>query len=631
MSQGTTSQSEARLLTSALQRDSKTARSYFNRFSETFSDLGANVGTAFEKPFCNPLISLMESTLAPSAPLAATYTPKILTGIDAIDRNWGGFYRGGSYLAYGRAASGRDLLTMRFTQVGVQMGESVLFLSPSRPKDLMIQAASIGFNLREAYAQGLVKLLRIPPVLNQRSSDDSGILKSMRDLVAIIRREKPQRLVLNDFMPFVLFRSFDRFRGAFVEMLEHTDVLDMTMVLVMSEPANKESHQMIDFMNSQMTGSIHVMTPGEREDLHHKRRLVLMPNIGHLRNTSEEIWDLTPFIEEEQKLASGPNLLPGSQFAAPKPQEHVYRAIRLGAPQQDESPEASEAAPASGMRLGGGSGYAASSSAPSMANEMPKVPTVLGERDEPTPTPTPAPQPAQAPQPQPPARAQLRPTAPAPAAEQRAPQQAAPQQQQQQQQQQAAPQSFESAPAAPQSYEPPRQQQQPAPQSYEAPRQQQQPVPPVYTPPQPPQQQPHDPQPNRTEAHYDRQRFVQRLQQHFERRDSSTPFLLVAMRMDPQASQHSGPFDFDTVSDLVASTLRPADDLYIDAENERLVVFLDDTRDDQKQAFFGRLKQRLAADVPQKADHLLHAVSAVTLPNGQPFGTADECLAYVLS
>ena len=91
------------------------------------------------------------------------------------------------------------------------------------------------------------------------------------------------------------------------------------------------------------------------------------------------------------------------------------------------------------------------------------------------------------------------------------------------------------------------------------------------------------------------------------------------------------PVDFDTVSDLVASTLRPADDLYIDAENERLVVFLDDTRDDQKQAFFGRLKQRLAADVPQKADHLLHAVSAVTLPDGKPFDTADECLAYVLS
>ncbi len=584
----------------------------------------------------------MESTLAPSAPLAATYTPKILTGIDAIDRNWGGFYRGGSYLAYGRAASGRDLLTMRFTQVGVQMGESVLFLSPSRPKDLMIQAASIGFNLREAYGQGLVKLLRIPPVLNQQSSDDSGILKSMRDLVAIIRREKPQRLVLNDFMPFVMFRSFDRFRGAFVEMLEHTDVLDMTMVLVMSEPANKESHQMIDFMNSQMTGSIHVMTPGEREDLHQKRRLVLMPNIGHLRRKSEEIWDLTPFIEEEQKLASGPNLLPGSQFVAPEAQEQTYRAIRLGAPMPPATTDLpvheEPPVPTGGMRLGGGAPRPVAPSAPTMASEMPQVPTVLGEREE-LPTPTPEPIPA----PQPPTRQQLRPSAQQPAQRPPAPQQAAPEPYEAPRPQQpitpepprnlphhGAPPSRElhdtPAPSAPQSYEPPR----PAPRPTPPPA-------PAYTPPQQPvQPEPvaheHEPQPTRTEAHYDRQRFVQRLQQHFERRESSnTPFLLVAMRMDPQASQHSGPFDFDTVSDLVASTLRPADDLYIDAENERLVVFLDDTRDDQKQAFFGRLKQRLAADVPQKADHLLHAVSAVTLPNGQPFGTADECLAYVLS
>ncbi len=585
----------------------------------------------------------MESTLAPSAPLAATYTPKILTGIDAIDRNWGGFYRGGSYLAYGRAASGRDLLTMRFTQVGVQMGESVLFLSPSRPKDLMIQAASIGFNLREAYAQGLVKLLRIPPVLNQQSSDDSGILKSMRDLVAIIRREKPQRLVLNDFMPFVMFRSFDRFRGAFVEMLEHTDVLDMTMVLVMSEPANKESHQMIDFMNTQMTGSIHVMTPGEREDLHNKRRLVLMPNIGHLRRKSEEIWDLTPFIEEEQKLASGPNLLPGSQLRAPEPQEQVYRPIRLGSPQPQE-PQPTEAetgdppsASSGGMRLGNAAPRPVAPSAPTMASEMPQVQTVLNGRDEapappPQPVAAPAPPPSVAHAPQPPTptptRQQLRPSAPAQQAPSSQPLPASPEPPRNLPHHGAPPsRELHEAPEPPYNPAPPAQQ------SYGTPRPQPTPEP-AYAPQQPVQPAPvaHDPQPNRTEAHYDRQRFVERLQQRFEHRESSsTPFLLVAMRMDPQASQHSGPFDFDTVSDLVASTLRPADDLYIDAENERLVVYLDDTRDDQKQAFFGRLKQRLAADVPQKADHLLHAVSAVTLPNGQPFGTADECLAYVLS
>ena len=500
----------------------------------------------------------MESTLAPSAPLAATYTPKILTGIDAIDRNWGGFYRGGSYLAYGRAASGRDLLTMRFTQVGVQMGESVLFLSPSRPKDLMIQAASIGFNLREAYAQGLVKLLRIPPVLNQRSSDDSGILKSMRDLVAIIRREKPQRLVLNDFMPFVMFRSFDRFRGAFVEMLEHTDVLDMTMVLVMSEPANKESHQMIEFMNSQMTGSIHVMTPGEREDLNQKRRLVLMPNIGHLRRKSEEIWDLTPFIEEEQKLASGPHLLPGSQFVAPEQQEQAYRPIRLGAPQPQQSDdtvadEHASPAPSGGMRLSGGAPRPAAPSAPTMASEMPQVPTVLGEPDE-TPTPAPPPAPEPTPAPVPPTRQQLRPSAPPPTAQQPAPQTyEAPRPQQQPTPEPPRNLPHHGAPPSRELHDSP---DQPAPQSYEAPRPTPQPMPPpapAHTPPTPPraaqpQQIAPEPQSTRTEAHYDRQRFVERLQQHFERRESgSTPFLLVAMRMDPQASQHSGPFDFDIV------------------------------------------------------------------------------------
>jgi hypothetical protein len=155
-----------------------------------------------------------------------------------------------------------------------------------------------------------------------------------------------------------------------------------------------------------------------------------------------------------------------------------------------------------------------------------------------------------------------------------------------------------------------------------------------------------------TRAHYDRRRFTQRLQRHFKRRGSGrAPFLLVAIRMDGSpgmmwrlkrlviarlrglSSDHQSneAVDFNMVSDLAASMLRPTDDLYIDAESERILVFLNNTRDDQSQEFFYRLRQRLEIKAPQQADYLLHVVSAVTLPDGQPFTTADECVARVLS
>jgi circadian clock protein KaiC len=67
----------------------------------------------------------METTVA--------YAPKILSGVDVIDEAWGGLYRGGSYLVYGRAATGRGLLTMMFVQTGSMLEERCLFISPDRP------------------------------------------------------------------------------------------------------------------------------------------------------------------------------------------------------------------------------------------------------------------------------------------------------------------------------------------------------------------------------------------------------------------------------------------------------------------------------------------------------------------
>ncbi|MBE2186797.1 MAG: hypothetical protein IAE99_08505 [Rhodothermales bacterium] len=241
----------------------------------------------------------MESS-ALASPLAPSFAPKLFTGVEIIDRVWGGLYRGGSYLIYGRAASGRDLVTLRFTQTGAEHGESCLYVSPIRPRDLMIQAASIGFNLRQAYEDGTVRLMRIPPSLADGEGDeDEALLRSLRDLVAFVRQNRPERLVINDFMPFVQFRSEARFRTAFAELLENTDMLDMTTLLVMSEPANAQSKKVVDFMSEHMTGTIHLEMPENDADSP-KRRLTFAPRLGHARKRSVELWDVNDLLDEPE-------------------------------------------------------------------------------------------------------------------------------------------------------------------------------------------------------------------------------------------------------------------------------------------------------------------------------------------
>ncbi len=129
----------------------------------------------------------------------------------------------------------------------------------------------------------------------------------------------------------------------------------------------------------------------------------------------------------------------------------------------------------------------------------------------------------------------------------------------------------------------------------------------------------------------DREAFRELLQRHFLERDlNDTPFLLLAMRMDRTSRKTVRPFEFEFILDLVSESLREQDAMLADMEHERLVVLLANSRPEEAQNFFSQLKNRLRQDTPQQADHLLHSVSAIVVPDGRPFQTAEEFLSYAL-
>ena len=69
------------------------------------------------------------------------------SGISLVDSAWGGFYRGGTYMLIGAHKTGRTLLGLQFALESAKQKEVCLYFTNMRPKDLMIQAASIDFDL----------------------------------------------------------------------------------------------------------------------------------------------------------------------------------------------------------------------------------------------------------------------------------------------------------------------------------------------------------------------------------------------------------------------------------------------------------------------------------------------------
>ena len=236
-----------------------------------------------------------------------TYIPKILSGIDVIDTTWGGLYQGGSYICYGHATSGRGLLGMLFLRTGILLEEKGLFIAPGRPQDWFIQASSVQFDLEEARETGLVHTVWIPATVTpQQASDDRGE-QVMDDLFRIIERGNVERVVINDFVPFLQFYSFERFCEAFTTFIERLENVSSTVLIMMPDTINTGSRQIVDFMRNHLTGSIHISAGDDGEA---PVRLTLVPGVGHVERATFDDWEIP--INPPSEPLSDPQSSPGS-------------------------------------------------------------------------------------------------------------------------------------------------------------------------------------------------------------------------------------------------------------------------------------------------------------------------------
>ena len=88
------------------------------------------------------------------------------SGIPLVDQAWGGFYRGGSYLLVGARKSGKTILALQYAMECAMRNEVCLYFTSVRPKDLLINAASIDFDLQHYMNENLVIVVKVTPPAN---------------------------------------------------------------------------------------------------------------------------------------------------------------------------------------------------------------------------------------------------------------------------------------------------------------------------------------------------------------------------------------------------------------------------------------------------------------------------------
>lgn len=218
----------------------------------------------------------------------------IKSGFSLIDQKWGGVYKGGGYLIVGPRKSGRTLLSLKFAMETALQSERCLFFTTMRPKDLMIQAASLNFDLQKYMNDNTIIVVRVSPPndVYDMYNPDEYMTDYINDIITIANQYNPDRLIFDEMTPYIGFKRLDLLEDVFTNMIETIENKNITSFFVVGEPATEKSKTIVSILSDNVTGTIYLEKSTKKvNDRYNSGTVILSPNVGHTEGQfNSEFW-----------------------------------------------------------------------------------------------------------------------------------------------------------------------------------------------------------------------------------------------------------------------------------------------------------------------------------------------------
>ncbi|MBT8377617.1 MAG: hypothetical protein KJN64_00145 [Ignavibacteria bacterium] len=208
----------------------------------------------------------------------------IPSGIPLVDLTWGGFYRGGTYFLFGPKKSGKTILALQFVKQSVKQREKCLYFTSVRPKDLMINAAAIHFDLQECMNQNSVVVVRVTPTKNidVAKDPDSYLAEYLRDIKKVADQYNPNKIIFDELTSFIAFKDLNLLNDAFSEAMEPVEDSGITSLFVLGEPATPAAQQITNSLLNFSTGYISLQKETDFISKEEPGKMEIYPNVGHI-------------------------------------------------------------------------------------------------------------------------------------------------------------------------------------------------------------------------------------------------------------------------------------------------------------------------------------------------------------
>jgi circadian clock protein KaiC len=208
----------------------------------------------------------------------------IPSGIPLVDLTWGGFYRGGTYFLFGPKKSGRTILALQVAKQSVKEKEKCLYFTSVRPKDLMINAAAINFDLQDCMQQNTVIVVRVTPPKNLDVAKDPDIYLAeyLRDIQKVVNQYSPNKIIFDELTPFIGFKDLTLLSAAFSETIEPIEDNGITSLFILGEPVTPATQKLINTLLDFSTGYISLQKESDFISKEEPGKMQIYPNVGHI-------------------------------------------------------------------------------------------------------------------------------------------------------------------------------------------------------------------------------------------------------------------------------------------------------------------------------------------------------------
>lgn len=215
------------------------------------------------------------------------------TGISLVDKAWGGFYLGASYCLIGPHKSGKSMLGLHFARECARQKQVCLYFTTRKPKDLLIQAATIDFDIQAFISQNLIIIIKIstPVIPDDLNFHDEHLAQQWADVMQVVQQQKPDKVVFDDFSPFLSFFDYDILKEVFKNSMEVIENNFVTSLFIFSDPANQFSEKLVDTVVNESNGVIYM----ESEENSNQGEITITPIVGHPEGRHKANYFINPY------------------------------------------------------------------------------------------------------------------------------------------------------------------------------------------------------------------------------------------------------------------------------------------------------------------------------------------------